>query len=477
MKKITKKIISLSMIVAFVMVILLNSLFMLVSERVDLRFDLTESKVFAINKETETILNDFEEEVIIKVLAKEDTFSSTSVYNAQANEMIKQFDQAGPTISVEYVDFISDPSIATRYPDVQIKYGDLLMVYKDKVQLIATEDLFNYTYGQQGQLQIASSKAEETLLSGLLSVTSSTKLKVAVVSGHSEYSMIDFESLLTKNNYEVYTTNLITSDFKEGTDVVLMFAPKVDLSELELEKLDSFLENNGNYGKTLVYTADPGQPTFDNLSIFLSEWGIVVQSGSVFETDENRVYNYQPFYGIVDYIDLEFSDMLTSAQTPMLVPLSRPLEVTFDARNNYSTRVLVAFGESSGVRPEDAPENFTSAMATQRGPIPALVLSTRRSDATASAKRSYLLVSGSTAIADTFALTNASFSNSEYLLNVLNTTTNKEENLKIIPKKIVGNALNLTKYQVNLIGSAFVFVGPTLMLIFAALVYVKRKNM
>lgn len=463
--------------VAVVLALLFNMMFMLLGERVNLRIDLTENKVFAIDKQTKDILKDFNADVIIKVLAKEDVFASTSVYNAQANEVIKQFAQAGPSIDVEYVDFISDPSIATKYPDLQIKYGDLVMVYKDKVHLIPTEDLFNYTYNQQGQPVIASSKAEETLLSGLLAITSDKKIKVAVLSGHSEYTMQDFEDLLTKNNYEVYTTNLIAGELQEGTDVVLLFAPKVDLSEVELTKLDSFLENNGNYGKTLMYTGDPGQLSFNNLGVFLREWGIDVQSGSVFETDENRVYNYQPFYGIVDYVDLEFADKLLSSTVPMLAPLSRPLEVIFEMRNNYSTRVLAQFGKTSGVRPEDAPENFTAAMATRRGPIPALVLATRRSDGTANAKASYLLVSGSTAIIDTFALTNASFSNSEYLLNVLNTTTNKDQGLRILPKKIVGSALNLTKYQVNLIGSLFVFVGPLVMVILAVVIYLKRKNL
>lgn len=463
--------------VAVVLALLFNMMFMLLGERVNLRIDLTENKIFAIDKQTKDILKDFNADVVIKVLAKEDVFASTSVYNAQANEVIKQFAQAGPSIDVEYVDFISDPSIATKYPDLQIKYGDLVMVYKDKVHLIPTEDLFNYTYNQQGQPVIASSKAEETLLSGLLAITSDKKIKVAVLSGHSEYTMQDFEDLLTKNNYEVYTTNLIAGELQEGTDVVLLFAPKVDLSEVELTKLDSFLENDGNYGKTLMYTGDPGQLSFNNLGVFLREWGIDVQSGSVFETDENRVYNYQPFYGIVDYVDLEFADKLLSSTVPMLAPLSRPLEVIFEMRNNYSTRVLAQFGKTSGVRPEDAPENFTAAMATRRGPIPALVLATRRSDGTANAKASYLLVSGSTAIIDTFALTNASFSNSEYLLNVLNTTTNKDQGLRILPKKIVGSALNLTKYQVNLIGSLFVFVGPLVMVILAVVIYLKRKNL
>lgn len=477
MKKNNKNLISLSMIVATILIVFINIFFSIVDNYVDLRFDLTKNNVFEIESTTKTTLREFESDVRLLVLAKEETFVSNSVYNAQVNQVFQQFSLYGSSITLEYIDFVSDPSIATKYPALQIKHGDILLETEQDVHHIPTENLFNYTYSQTGQPVIASSKAEEALLTGLLAVTSDVKPKVAIISGHAEYDMPEFVKLLERNNYEVVTVNLITEDISYDINALAMFAPKNDLSLEELEKIDDFLENNGEYNKFFFYTADPGQKELPNLSIFLREWGIEVLSGSVFETNENRVYNYQPFYGIVDYVDIEFEDKLLSSTIPMLMPLSRPINVVFESRNNYSTRVLTEFGETSGVRPENAPVDFTSSMATERGPIPSLVLATRRLTNTANSPLSRILVSGSTAFVDVFALTNSSFSNSEYVLNVFNSYSNNEKSFRVLPKQIIGSGLNLTKFQADTIGSLFVFAGPLGMLIMAVFVYIKRKNL
>ena len=476
MNKENKKILSLSMIVATIVVVLINTIVILASDTINLRIDVTRNKVFQIDAKSQEILQDFDTPTSLIVLAQEETFTSNSLYNAQANEVFKLFAQKSNAITLQYIDFVSDPSIATKYPNMQLKLGDIVLETENDVYHLPTEDLFNYTYGQRGQLIISSSRAEEALLAGLLSVSSDTKQVISLVSGHAEYDMPEFISLMERNNYEVEFVNLATEPINPLSDIVVMFAPKNDLSLDELSKLDRFLENNGNYNKMLLYTADPSQQVLPNLSIFLREWGVEVLGGSVFETDENRVYNYQPFYGIVDYVDFDFEDMLLSNTVPMLFPLSKPLNVLFESRNNYSTRVLVEFGPTSGVRPDNAPDNFNASMAVDRGPMPALVLAKRSASATANAQASYVVVAGSTAFVDTFALTNSSFSNAEYILNVFEVIS-ESQNFRILPKQIIGSGLNLSKSQSDTIGSLFVFVGPSAMLVLSVFIYLKRKNL
>lgn len=477
MKKNVRKLISLSMIVATVFIVFINIFFSVLDNFVDIRFDLTQNNAFQIESSTKSILSEFKSEVKILVLAKEEDFTSNSVYNAQANQVFEQFALYGHSITLDYIDFVSDPSISNTYPAMQIKYGDIILETPANAYHIRTEDLFNYTYSQTGQPTIVSSSAEEALLTGLLAVTSDVKPKVALINGHAEYDMPEFVDLLERNNYNVSTVNLITEDLSNDINAVAMFAPKNDLSLEELEKIDKFLENNGEYKKFFLYTADPGQKELPNLSVFLREWGVGISSGSIFETNENRVYNYQPFYGIVDYVDIEFQDKLLSNTIPMLMPLARPIQVLFESRNNYSTRVLTQFAKSSGVRPENAPQDFSAEMATEFGPLPALVLSTRRLQNTTNSPSSQVLVSGSTAFIDVFALKNASFSNSEYILNVINAHANNDQSFRVLPKKIIGNNLNLTRFQANLIGSLFVFVVPACMLVMAVFIYIRRKSL
>ncbi len=474
-----KSIFILTVIVIIACVVVLNISVVIVTDRLVLQKDLTASNIFTLSAEATEALKKLTKQVKIEVLAREETFVNTSTYNAQANEIIKQIAKASPNVDLEYIDYVKNPGYTSKYPSLTIKQGDIMVLSDRANHLIKTEDLFNYVSGQGGNPAIGSSKAEEAVISGILNVTAQTKPIVSVISGHSEYTMPSFEALLTKNNYEVVTNNLLIEGINKNALFALLIAPKTDLSPQELEALDAFLTNGGNFGKTLVYFADSATPSTPNLDTFLAEWGIEVGNGTVFETDENKVYNYQPFYAVAEYVDFKYSDMLRSADLPLLMPMSRPLSTPFAVKANYTTTTLAQFSKSSGVRPIDAPESFTAKDAEVLGPIPALVLTSyvNGNDPTASTySTSNVLVSGSTATIDAFAIDNASFANSEYFINIFNDIANRKDVIKITPKTITGQALNLTATQVDAIGSIFIFVIPAVILALGIFVWMRRRH-
>ncbi|MDR0496345.1 MAG: hypothetical protein LBH42_01880, partial [Treponema sp.] len=235
----------------------------------------------------------------------------------------------------------------------------------------------------------------------------------------------------------------------------------------------------GNYGKTLFYCADADQPPHENIAVFLREWGVTVDDGAVFETNERRVYNYQPFYAVADYAEEEFSSLLRTTSKPMLLPVSRPLAKVFDYRNNYSVRVLLEFASSAGVRPSNAPHDFSANDALVWGPMPGLILSRfsiiDRSTGKAEAV-SNVLVSGSTAMLDSFAVENPGFSNTEYLVNVLNRLSDRTDIIPLRPKSFTGRGLNLPRFTVNVIGLVFITFVPLLILAAGFAIWIKRKH-
>ena len=463
---------------------LLNVVFYLLAQNnSSLGFDLTKDKLFKLSPDTVDFLKTLKKKVTIYVLAREETFTETSPYNVQANQVFKQFELNGPSISLVYVDYVRNPGFTAAYPDLTIKHGDILVQCETaggtRHTLVKTEELFNYTEGQQGNYSIASSRAEEAIYTAILNVTSEKPLRVAVINGHGEYAISAFTGILQKNNYEINQVNLLISPIDSSFDLAFVIAPKDDFSEAELNRLDQFLFNGGKYGKTLLYCASSEQPPLSNIAVFLSEWGIVVGDGVVFETDEHRVYNYQPFYTIADYTDEEFSSFMRINEKLMLVPASRPLTKIFDYRNNYSTKVLLEFASSTGVRPFDAPPDFTSSDAIVRGPIPALILckyslinhGTGKADA-----QSNMVISGSAAMLDAFAVENPGFSNTEYLVNLLNQLSARVDIIPLRPKSFTSMGLNLPRLTINIIGLLFIAVTPLIILVIGFTVWIKRKH-
>jgi ABC-type uncharacterized transport system involved in gliding motility auxiliary subunit len=163
----------------------------------------------------------------------------------------------------------------------------------------------------------------------------------------------------------------------------------------------------------------------------------------------------------------------------MLMPISRPLTALFEYRNNNSTKVLLEFGKTAAVRPSDAPDNFNQADATIRGPIPALVLASYSINDKATGKvqkQSNILVSGSSGMLDSYSIDNSSLSDSEYLLNVFNTLTDKKETIKIQSKTITGKELNISTAEANWLGLIFALLIPLAIIGAGVVIWLYRRH-
>ena len=335
--------------------------------------------------------------------------------------------------------------------------------------------MFNYTYTATGTLAIESSRAEEAITGAILNVLSTQQVRVAVLGGNGQQNMANFTALLVNNNYELETAVLSTDSLNEY-GALLLLAPQIDMSVDDIRVLESYLYNDGEYGKTLFYAASSTQPDLPNLETFLEEWGVSVIDGAVFETKAERTYRYQPYYPVADYVSETYSDMLLDPATPMLMPMSRPLETVFESRDGQYTETLLAFGETAGVRPSDADENFTPDSAEKRGPFPAMVLASRKVYGNGVvSKQSNVVVTGSAAMLDELCLRNTSLANGPYLVNLFNDLTGKEESIVIAPKSLAGKTLGITTAQVTRLGVLLGGVLPLSILLAGSGVWLYRR--
>jgi len=447
-----------------------------VAERIPLTLDLTANAAYEIGEETEALLRSLPSDIEIYALATEDAYSGNP-YFLQAQRIMAQYPRLTPRVTLSYVDYVFDPTFASRYPDLTLSQGDVLVVSGDRVKQLKLTDLFNYTVSNSGGLTIQSSRAEEALTSAILNVTSGDQVRVALLEGNGTADMDAFDSLLVENNFDLISVNLATDELGDTYDIALLLGPRIDLSEDAVRKLDAFLYNNGAYGKTLFYTADVTQEPLPNVERFLGEWGITIPGGAVFETTAERTYQYQPYYPIADYIDETYRDMLIDASSPVLLPLARPVELLYETRDNNLNEVLLAFSDTSGVRPADAVEGFSVEQAEKWGPMPALVLSSDRVFGTTGTvqARSNLVVSASTAMLDAYSIQNTSLSNSAYLLNLFNTLSERRDVVTIQPKSLAGETLSITTAQASTVGVLLTAVLPLAILVAGIVVWLSRR--
>ncbi len=454
--------------------LLVNGIATLLTNRYALSFDLTENAAYEIGDSTKTLLASLEQPVEIFVLSPEDSFGGSS-YLKQAKSIIQQYPRYSGQVTLTFVDYAVDPSFAAGFSDLALANGDLIVRCGKRVKHVSVNNLFHYQYTADGNLAIESSRAEEAVTSALLNVTSGELVKLAVLTGNGVVESKLFTALLADNNYQLAQVSLMT-DSLEGFDGALLLAPTTDLSEDVLRKLEAFLYNGGQYGKLLLYAANAAQGPLPNLDAFLAEWGITFLNGAVFETMPDRTYQYQPFYPMVRYEEGRYKEMLKDANTPFLMPLSRPMKLAFTAKDGYFVETLLSFAETAGVRPAEAGQDFTADQATLKGPLPALVLSSfNAAGADGAGLRSLVLASSSTGIFDAICLQNESLTDSEYLLNLLGDLMGQKAGVNIQPKSLSGKVLGISSAQVTTLGVLLTAVLPLLILAAGVVVWLLRR--
>lgn len=465
---------ALIIVLLIVAVFLLNALALVLSNRYPLALDLTANAAYEIGDETKAVLDSLTENVTIDVLASEEAFGGDS-YLVQAKYILDRYPQYSSRVTLRYIDYTSDPSYAASHSDLTLAEGDVIFSAGEHVKQIALTSMFNYAYTASGSLAVESSRAEEAVTGAILNVLSGEEVKIGVLTGNGQQEMVNFTALLVNNNFVLESAVLATDDLSEY-DALLLLAPQTDLSGDDVRTLEEYLYNNGEYGRTLFYSASVTQTSLPNIETLLAEWGVAVGDGTVFETEAARTYQYQPFYPIADYASQTYQDMLIDGDAPMLMPLARPLEVLFNSRDGQYTETLLSFGASAGVRPSDAGDNFVADDAKQWGPMPAMVLASRRVYQNGALdKQSSIIVSGSTSMLEELCLQNSSLANSSYLINLFNDLTEKEESIVIAPKSLAGKTLGITTAQVTRLGMILGGVLPLCILLTGIAVWLYRR--
>ena len=439
--------------------VLLNAVLILLSGRHLLSIDLTANTRYMVGADTRRVLSSLSEDVQIYVLASREQFSGTP-YLIQARQIIEQYSRYSVHAHLRYIDYAADPAFAARYPDLDLNQGDIIVTNGNLIRHLTLTSLFNYSAISADSVAVVSSRAEEAMTSAIIYVSGEEPLRIANLIGSGGAELSAWRDLLSDNSFEVIDINPGTGILDDSYDIAMLLSPRFDFSEDMLIKLDAFLNNDGKYGKLLLYTVDPGQPELPYLEAFLSEWGIEIGDGAVFETKAENTYQMQPFFIVAEYTDQHFNSLLLDNNMPIAILAARPLTVRFEMLDNRFVQTLLSFSSSSAVRPSDAGEDFNPQMAIERGPFPALILASNRVRNEYATLESHIIVSSSTAILDDFSLHNTSLANSEYMLNLFSELSGRTDYVSIPPKSLAGDILAVPTTDTRVLGTLLLGIVP-----------------
>lgn len=442
-----------------------------------LSLDLTSSSVYELQSDTIDYIKEIKDPITIYVLASESDFESQGDYYVQVNKLLNKFPHYNSNITVKYVDLTAQPTFTTKYSNYD--WGEssyvLLVECGDQYRALSATDIFDYnqeTYSYYGQYVAEGQHVEQAVVTAILNVTSTDKIKVSLLGGQDESDPSGIKTLLENNAFEIEEISLLNTDISEDSQFLIIYAPTVDLDDDALEKITTWLENGGQYGHNLVYFPnDQIKDDLPNIDKLLADWGIKTGDGLIFETDTTHMTNTNNPYliTIMDYADETYTEGLKTTEIPVVMPYTVPIEIT----DSNKAKALLTSSDKAVIMPFDADENWDPAGA-ETGTRNGAVLSTALSGDTSS----NLIVFGSYEAASQSALTSNSFNNAAYIVNLFNKLADREDvGITIEGKSLDNTALGMTDTAtVTLISILVRFVLPLAILIAGLIVWLRRRN-
>lgn len=458
-------------VLAIVIALVLNAVVSRLSDRYNWSADLSDNKLYGLSEQTQTILNGLDRQVRIHVLTDETALATSNEYMAQLYQTLQAYG-AYPHVEVDYVDLTLQPTFAKQYPDLTLSDNEVIVESEERVQLLELTQMLQTTTSLNESsyttsTTISGSVAEQKLTNAVMFVTAQKLVTVSVLTGFSDRDPAGIKQLLTDNSFQVKQQSLITDEIDPEADIAVLYGLQRDISEPVLQKLDTWLDNDGQQGKTFLIFADESAPQLQTVDAFLREWGIEAGSGLAVE-QENSKYYFYPYYPVAQFGESEYAERFAQRNNPIVMPFTKPV-YSCATTGNYQVTPLLTFSDSASVLDADG------AVTQTETAISAIQLSCHTNYGTQT-NRSYLVYSGSWQAFSASILTDSTFLNAEYLLNLLNSLTNRENVVDIVTKDFSEPAHALTSQQVTTRIIVFAAVLPLCILCAGLLVFLRRRS-
>jgi hypothetical protein len=461
----------------------------LVDKFPNLQLDLTSTQTYELQQDTLEYLSQVDSEITIYALAKESSFknglsaSSGTQYVVQGYRLLKKMAAASDNINLKFIELSSNPTFTNKYSNISwssdSNYLILIDAGDDNYTALTLDECFTYdaeSLSYYGTLEFTASTIEQAIVTGILDVTTGDKVCVDFItgSGESEDIYSSMKSLLKQNAYNVEDVSLTTGDLREKSQIAVLYAPTVDLSADAAKKLQNWLDNDGEYGKTLIYIPMNTEIDTPNIDSIVSDYGMKLSDGVAFCMSSSYYIN-SPYTFLTDYDSETYTASLKNSDIPTIVGSSRTVEIT----NEDMAVSLLKVDSSVGVIPFDADtDSISSQEDLDKYMVDSINLAcvgTKTNDDEAS---SNVAVFGSYYMFTSTFLSTTSFNNANYIVNFCNTVTDRGD-MGITITTAEANIPELGTITDSTVSAMyFIFIGaiPVIILLIGLLVFIRRRN-
>ena len=456
-------------------VILANVVVSMLLERLP-SIDLTDNNIYQLTEDSVRVIEPLDRQVELLVCYGEEELKSTE-YGRQTYEILKGYGRLNDAITLRFVDLLREPELSAQYGDYGVTNGSIVIRSQDRVKVVGLNDCIETEVDYSSYTYLYKSRAEQVLTSGILYVTDESVIRASILTGHAEAGCRDMVNYLQENNYMVQEQNISTEEIDPQAQLVFLLAPTTDYAPEELEKLDRFLDNEGMFGKTLIYVASHEQPALPGLQSFLAEWGIGVGAGLIVETESTNVYDQQGFMfgALYGEAAAPYLEQMKNPSMPFLGYYCRPLSVLWEEKDNRSASYLLGTGQSCTLY-SLGEEHFDPA-AQEKGAYGIAVLGDRLKYVGTEERRSYVAAFGSAAMFSSSQIVSDNFGNKDFTVGLINTLAGKRNGISIPSVGFTYEKLQLTRSQYTAVSVALGTLLPAAVFVAGVVMWLRRRRL
>ena len=468
-------------VICIAIVVLINVVITLLGERFSVQADLTDSVLYTIENSSAEYLSKVDDDIVITVTNDEGKFSGAGEYFYQTNEILKKIANCNDRITLNYVDVISNPGFQANYKET-ISSNEIVVESKStkRVKVLSQDDYLSITYNQQylqyGYYQIDKVEAncEQATVSAIMNVSDKNPIKVAVLTGFGETQNQVLEELLKMNSYIVEEIDIsLTDKISEEYTFVFSFGPTKDYSVEVVNKIDTWLDNNGKFGKNFIYASNPKLGESPNIDGLLDDWGLKVEKGLLYQTDDNYAYQTRRTYQVLKLESSDF-DVLTN-DSPIHGDSMGAVIPKWEGYGNMQTQILLSTHAGAVIRPQDAGDNWAPGEDDARKSYGVVVQSAKtRFEGGNIPVSSRIVTLGGMELLNASFLASPQVNNAQFIMNIFNVSCDKEEGITLTPKSYQTTTYEINQAQKTTLVVIFIVILPLALIIAGIIIWARR---
>ncbi len=416
-----------------------------ITNRHNLRADLTSQGLYSLAEQTKSVLNNLNKDVTIYAFYKKSD-------EVRAKDLLEEYSYRSKFVKYEFIDPNEKPQLARRYNVTQ--YNTVVVESGTKRETITDLN-------------------ESNLTNAIIKVTRELDKVIYFTQGHGErpiegQQQQDFQTAvdgIKLENYQVKAINLAEERSIPADCAVLISAgPKVDFFSFELDTIAKFINDGGKY----MVMIDP-QVT-SNLIPFLQKYDIKVSDNIIVDASGvGQLFGMGPEIPLIS--NYEDHEIFKDFNEMTFYPQARSVQAVSDGESGFTAKELLKTTSSSWGETDYSQRKVQfNSDKDLRGPVPLAAVATKT---LASNKKAEVLVMGDSDFASNAYIKNSG--NYDLFLNIVNWMAEEEDMITIRPKEIDDSRVSLTQKDSKIILYVSVIALPLLVVLGGVMVYFRRR--